>query len=169
MKLGYVRCTAKDRLDRAHRTNIRGAMQLGEYKPQEKVDIWFEPTTKDQCGWRGPAEVLSANTSEGNYSVRIQGRTLIRRPQEVRPHIPYFTYLTLVFAEFGSYWQKVKEYAEGIKAGVMITLGVVMTKKGWQLTKISRTQEGEEILQNLGKFIKYNKNLLQLDLSQLDQ
>ncbi len=42
----------------------------------------------DVVGWRGPAEIISVNTDDGNFSVRIEGRTLIRRPQEVRLYVP---------------------------------------------------------------------------------
>ena len=64
-------------------------MELAEYKVGDMVNIWFEPQ-KDQPGWRGPAELLSINADDGNYSVRIQGRTLLPQAKEVRPHIPYF-------------------------------------------------------------------------------
>ena len=59
------------------------------------VDIWYEPAHKEAKGWRGPAKIASINfeTGENHINVRYQGRTLERRPQEVRVHIPYLVFL----------------------------------------------------------------------------
>ena len=84
-----IEATAKARLARADGYNTRGAIQRQQFKEKDLVDIWFEPTNKDQKGWRGPAETLSVNSAEGNVSVRYQGRTLDRRSQEVRSHTLY--------------------------------------------------------------------------------
>lgn len=102
-------------------------MQLAEFKEHDKVAIWFEPTNKDLCGWRGPGEVLSIGADEGNYSIRIQGRTLMRRPQEVGPHIAFFVFLSLVFVEIANELEMLKRYAEEVPNGVVVILGVVFS------------------------------------------
>eukprot|EP00973_Karenia_brevis_P022294 3067660-Karenia_brevis.AAC.1 len=70
------------RVQRAAKSKTRQATEIQELERGSLVDIWFEPTTKDQPGWRGPAGVASVNAQEGNVSVRYQGRTLDRRRAE---------------------------------------------------------------------------------------
>ena len=92
--INIIEATAHQRLERVDRSNTRPAMELQEFKESDLVDIWFEPLNKDQKGWRGPAEILSINSKDGNYSVRMQGRTLNRQAREVRtPLHTCYTYL----------------------------------------------------------------------------
>ena len=86
--INIIEATAQARLARVDHSKTRPAAELQEHKPHDLVDIWFEPQNKDTIGWRGPAEILSTNAKEGNYSVRIQGRTLTRQTQEIRAHVP---------------------------------------------------------------------------------
>jgi len=81
--INIIESIAKDRLDRAHKSKSRPAIELSGLKPKDLVEIWFEPSHKDLPGWRGPAEILSVNADDGNFSVRLQGRTLIRQNSEV--------------------------------------------------------------------------------------
>ena len=87
---------AKSRVERADRHKTRGAIERQEYAIKDLVDLWFEPGNKDTKGWRGPGSIETINSSEGNLSVRYQGRTLNRTIQELRPHIPYLIYMMLV-------------------------------------------------------------------------
>ena len=139
--MNIIESTAQARLSRAFRTHARGAIELREYQPQEKVDIWFEPTQKDQSGWRGPAEVLSANSREGNYSVRLQGRTLIRTPQEVRPHIAFFIYMMTFFEAVSADLEFILDVVENLKSNSTTIYGVILSNKdgiqGWHLTNSS--------------------------------
>ena len=148
--MNIIESTAQARLSRAFRTHTRGAIELNEYHPQEKVDIWFEPTQKDQSGWRGPAEVLSANSREGNYSVRLQGRTLIRTPQEVRPHIAFFIYMMTFFEAVSADLEFILDVVENLKSNSTTIYGVILSNKdgiqGWHLTNSSRTSAGRNIL-----------------------
>ena len=84
-----LEATAQQRLERANRHKSRPSLERFQYKPQDLVDIWFEPTNKDSRGWRGPATVLSVQPDEGNITVRVQGRTIDRTTAEVREHISY--------------------------------------------------------------------------------
>ena len=97
--VNIIEATARARLDRADKTNTRAAVERFEYKPDDNVDIWFEPSNKDQPGWRGPAAVLSVNAREGNITVRIQGRTLTRQIAEIREHIPYLVYSATILPD----------------------------------------------------------------------
>ena len=90
------------RLDRANRHQIVAAQEHSEYQPKGLVDIWYEPTNKEVSGWRGPAQVAAVNRGEGNIAVRFQGRTLHRRPQEVRHHVPYLVYALGLFEHNGN-------------------------------------------------------------------
>ena len=83
--INIIEATAKARLERANSTNTRPALELADYKPKDRIDIWMEPANKDIRGWRGPAEVLSVHPEDGNLSCRIQGRTLQRQAQEACP------------------------------------------------------------------------------------
>ena len=94
-----IDATARARLDRVHLHNTRPALERMEYAESVLVDIWFKPEDKDQCGWRGPANVKTVNSDEGDVTVRYQGRSLDRAPAQVRPHIPYFIYLSLLQPE----------------------------------------------------------------------
>ena len=60
------------------------------------------PLHKDTPGWRGPAQIASVNIGEGNVTVRCQGKTLDRRRQEVRAHVPYFEYLFAIVDHKGA-------------------------------------------------------------------
>ena len=149
--INIIEATAQQRLERVDRSNSRPAIELQEYKPHDLVDIWFEPQNKDQKGWRGPGEILSINADEGNYSVKIQGRTLSRRAQEVRPHIPYFIYMLYLHTSQMDYWIMIRSYCEGLSRGTCITLGVVLSeatgRHGWLLTKSSQVEPGKSMLQ----------------------
>ena len=127
--INIIEATAEARLERVDRYNTRGAMELQDLKPSDIVDIWFEPSTKDMVGWRGPAEILSMNLAEGNYSVRYQGRTLIMMSQEVRPHIAFFTFLCLLHEEVFAQWLFIRDYVEQFKRGFGVVLGVVVKRE----------------------------------------
>lgn len=92
-----IEAIAKHRLERADRHKTHPAMQLSEYEDGQLVHIWYEPNTKDSSGWRGPAQIASVQADDGQVTVRFQGRTLDRRNQEVRVHIPYPVYAVGLF------------------------------------------------------------------------
>ena len=66
-----IESIARTRLQRADDSKTRGAIERADHKQGDLVDIWFEPTTKDSKGWRGPAEVKSVNEEASNISVRM--------------------------------------------------------------------------------------------------
>ena len=95
---------AEQRLDRLGRSQTRSALEHLDLNASDLVDIWFDPTNKNQSGWRGPAEVKTVNASEGNASVRIQGRTLDRQRNHVRHHVPYFIMCFLMRPSMQIHW-----------------------------------------------------------------
>ena len=84
------------RLQRGDKRNQVASIERSEHQPGDLVDIWYDPPNKDTPGWRGPAQISSVQIDEGNVTVRFQGKTLDRRYQEVRAHVPYLVYLSSV-------------------------------------------------------------------------
>ena len=99
---------------RADKSRTRGALELMDYHHGDMVDIWMEPSAKDMKGWRGPAEIASVNTQLGNVSVRVQGRTLDRQRNEVREHIHYLMFISIVYPDRFDIWLILKAFAEGL-------------------------------------------------------
>ena len=107
-------------------------MRRAEHQPGDLVDIWYDPPNKDTPGWRGPAQISSVNEDEGNITVRFQGRTLDRRPQEVRVHVPYLVYLSIVLFHKDEQWRIIQQGAECLTASFMAA-GVVLHHGSWHL------------------------------------
>ena len=145
--INIIEANAKSRLDRASNSNTRAALELTDFSVGDVVDIWFEPVHKDMRGWRGPAEILSVHAAEGNVNVRMQGRTLSRRAQEVRPHIPYFPVMMALQSEQMDDWYVLKKQCEDLKEGTVKTYGMILLDAGWHLTKVSLYVQGANILQ----------------------
>ncbi|CAK0848314.1 unnamed protein product [Prorocentrum cordatum] len=55
--------------------------------PGTICDIWREPARKDECGWRGPAEVISLERRAGSAIVKHQGQPLIIPLRHLRRHV----------------------------------------------------------------------------------
>ena len=80
-----VQGTAMDRLKLADRSKTRMAGELLDLQVGDSVDFWRDPANKDTSGWRGPADVVDlGEMSEGNISVRWQGRVFSCAPRLVR-------------------------------------------------------------------------------------
>eukprot|EP00971_Amphidinium_carterae_P149201 2958405-Amphidinium_carterae.3 len=65
--------TAKERISRANRHPSTPTITDESYKHGDLVDIWLEPTDKDQSGWRGPAKVMQCLPAEGAVVSKWQG------------------------------------------------------------------------------------------------
>ena len=103
-----IEANARAIVERADRSKTRGCVELSDHKPGDRVDLWFEPKNKDQRGWRGPGAIASINAEDGNFSIRFQGRTLDRRNQEVRPHIDYLVFATLIMPAAFESWRSLR-------------------------------------------------------------
>ncbi|CAK0843951.1 unnamed protein product, partial [Prorocentrum cordatum] len=62
--------------------------------PGTICDIWREPARKDECGWRGPAEVISLERRAGSAIVKHQGQPLIIPLRHLRRHVLTEHYIT---------------------------------------------------------------------------
>ena len=146
-----IEATAQMRTERANKHNTRPAVELRELQPKGLVDIWFEPTTKDVKGWRGPAEIATVNAADGNITVRYQGRSLDRQINEVRHHIPYLVYFSALHFSLVPYWIELRDFAENLPAGTSKTFGLILDLRsqqtGWKLTRATETAEGKMILE----------------------
>ena len=120
-------------------------MERSEHRPGDLVDIWFDPPNKDTPGWRGPAQISSINDGEGNITVRFQGRTLDRRHQEVRQHVPYFIFVATLIPHKDTQWQIVRQGAECITHGC-IALGATYQQSGWHVASHTHTHDGRRLL-----------------------
>ena len=148
--VNIIESLAVARLDRASRSKTRGAIELSQHSVGDLVDIWFEPANKDQKGWRGPAEIRSINADEGNFSVRFQGRTLDRRNQEVRPHLPYLVYASILQPHYFADWILLKEECQALRRGTIVVFGFVWNEQapvGWVFSRASHSAKGRELLQ----------------------
>ena len=133
---------SRSRIQRALRHHTRPPLEWKELEPGSSVDIWFEPANKETSGWRGPAKVVSLQPDEGNVTVRWQGRTLDRRPQEVRKHVIFSCF----YAGLPSHdlWTTVRQWSEQVDT--MIIVGIVATSKGWGYTSSSLKPQGRVFL-----------------------
>ena len=66
-----IEVTALSRLQRADRHKTVAALERSGFQVGGLVDIWYEPTTKDVSGWKGPAQIATINHDEGNVTVRF--------------------------------------------------------------------------------------------------
>ena len=129
-----IQVAALKRLERANNHKMVAALERKEFEIRDLVDIWYD-SKKDTVGWRGPAQIALIQESDGQVTVRFQGRTLDRRHQEVRRHVRYFVFLFRTLgspnALFGP-WGIVRNFCEGMKAG-FVTLGLIY-QRGWCLS-----------------------------------
>ena len=121
-------------------------MEILDLKPDDLLDIWFEPTTKDQSGWRGPAAVKSVQAAEGNASVRIQGRTLDRQRNEIRAHVPYFIMAFLLRPASANQWYIIVAFVETLRIGQSKVFGLMWVEtSGWRMISHCSTVEGRDV------------------------
>ena len=145
-----IEATACARMDRADRYNTRPAIERQEYKVGDLVDLWYEPLNKDKSGWRGPGKVHSLQPNEGVVTVRYQGRSLDRRAQEVRPHIPHLVFFSMR-RHHHDHWKYVRCATEDLVTRTSKTYGLIWstgTKVGWQFATTSLSEERRKLLQS---------------------
>jgi len=146
-----IETVARARMERAHKHKTRKAVEILELQPGSVVDLWFDQTTKDVPGWRGPAKVATINTEEGNITVRYQGRSIDRQNSEIREHIPYLVFFSGLHDTLIHHWYVIRDWCEALAAGTSKTLGLIWDQgkaaAGWRSTRVSRTPEGKALLQ----------------------
>ena len=55
-------------------------MERGEHKPGDLVDTWYDFPNEDTPGWRGPAQIVTANDGEDNVTALFQCLNAKSRP-----------------------------------------------------------------------------------------
>ena len=86
-----VQETAKQRIGRALNTRTQTAAQE-TFNEWDLVDYYSPPTQKDLPGWTGPATVTSmADAHRGTIKIKFENREMIRRPQDLRPHLAFLS------------------------------------------------------------------------------
>jgi len=130
-----VEHSSKERIKRAQESQTRVSTEQLELVPNDLVDIYRTPRTKDNIGWRGPCKVVSA--IDGQINVSWNGRIISCRPQDVRRALLYPSFLQdrnedVAFEIVRNYVRNLKDTAE--------TFGVVSTPEGWKLSSAIQKQ-----------------------------
>ena len=77
-----VNATARQRIERAMKARTRVTTESLELKKDDLVEFHRPPLSKDDSGWRGPANVV--DTEGGTVTIRWQSRFMQCRIQDVR-------------------------------------------------------------------------------------
>ena len=143
--VAIVDVTPKRRLAGGDTRGQIASVERSAHTPGDLVDIWYDPFNGEIPGWRGPAQIGIANNCGGNTTAWFQGRTLDRRHQEVRAHIPCLVYLLALVSHKGRQWNIVRREAEILTVS-FITVGVVFRQFGWHVNPRSSTFGGRRFL-----------------------
>ena len=143
--VAIIEAIAKARPQRGDYHKMIAAQERAELQAGDLVDIWYDPQNEDTPGWRGLAQIASVNFGEGNLIVRFQGRTLDRRHQEVRVHVPYLVFTVTAISNFDLQFSVLRREVENITIG-FVTLGVVQQQGCWHLITRSKLPEGNKAL-----------------------
>ena len=125
-----VEHSAQERMKRAQTTQTRLASEQLELQPNDLVDIYRTPRTKDNIGWRGPCKVVSVE--DGTVNVQWNGRIISCRTQDVRRALMYTTMLQERNEDVA--FELVRQHAANLK-DTSETFCVINTSEGWQLYK----------------------------------
>ena len=128
-----VENSAKERIKRAEAAQTRIASEQLELKPNDLVDIYRTPRTKDNTGWRGPCRVIS--TEEGQINVQWGGRVISCRPQDVRRALMYP--LMLLERNDDAAFNLVRQYVSNL-INTSETFGIIHTDRGWELSQAAK-------------------------------
>ena len=128
-----VETSAKERIQRAQVAQTRIATEQLELNPNDLVDIYRTPRTKDNIGWRGPCKVVSVE--DGQVNVQWNGRVICCRVQDVRKAMMYPS--MLLERSDDAAMEVVRKYATSL-VNTIETFGMVQTPKGWELSQAAR-------------------------------
>ena len=86
-----LQAVVEDRIARASNTRVQ------QHRPEEmaklvdgaRIDLWREPDTKDDPGWRGPAELVKRYPDGGRCIVEWRGHVMLVPIRHVRPHVGF--------------------------------------------------------------------------------
>ena len=75
----------------------------------------------------------------------MQGRTLDRRPQEVRNHIPYLVYFSIISRSKYGHWERLENRGETWTVESIKIFGLILEENGWRITKSIMSTAGRDI------------------------
>ena len=127
MALSMVHQTvAEDRLARANRTRPH-QLNVGELVPgTTKVD--FHREVQGDVGWRGPAELLKVDASEGTAILSYQGRPYLVSLRHIRPH-QAGVFVTFTGSQVEAF-QKLQKLVEKLSPYKVTTIGWLTERQG---------------------------------------
>lgn len=129
-----VEGSAQARLSRAASTQTRVSGQLLDLAPGMAVDIFRVPRSKDQSGWRGPAEVVSTlNIPDGFVDCKWQGRALSVRIADVRKSLVYIALLDTHHPQMNVLMTELQSITDSVQ-----TYALVHDVRGWVLSRMAR-------------------------------
>lgn len=127
--VAIIEATAKQRLARGDERNQTAVIERAEHQPGDLVDIWNGFFNDDIPGWRCPAQIATVKFDQGNVTARPRGKTLDRRGQEVRAHVPYLVHPSIVVGHDPHHWNIVQRVAEVVSTS-FLTVSVVYQQCG---------------------------------------
>ena len=74
---------------------------LDKLTASKPIDIWREPNSKGESGWRGPAKMIKPLRSDGKAIVQWRGYPMIIPLRHCRPHIG-FVWLLSIYTSDGN-------------------------------------------------------------------
>ena len=57
--------------------------------PDSRIDLWREPDSKDDPGWRGPATMIKSYPESNKFIVTWRGYPMLVPLRHVRPHMGF--------------------------------------------------------------------------------
>ena len=127
MALSMVhQAVAEDRLARANRTRPH-QLNVGELVPgTTKVD--FHREVQGDVGWRGPAELLKVDASEGTAILSYQGRPYLVSLRHIRPH-QAGVFVTFTGSQVEAF-QELQKLVEKLSPYKVTTIGWLTERQG---------------------------------------
>jgi len=125
-----VEHTAMQRMRRAEQSKSRKSIQSLELEIGDEVDIYRPPTTKDDGGWAGPAQVMEL--FDGGANVRHQGRLMRVKTQDLRRSLAHLTFMAVNQAGWArtSPANLATQVAEDLQKSV-VRVGWILSAHGW--------------------------------------
>ena len=136
-----IQASSLARTRRAASTRTSSSGQ-GLYEPGDLVDWHRPPASKDESGWRGPAQVVRNVPSDGGVIIKSNGRELPCRYQDVRHTLLVaHTFLTGLFTTPNSAADVVIDFINSLAAGTVKTFGMILDRSGAMKMTAATRQE----------------------------
>ena len=86
----------EDRIAKAHNTRVQQPRPEDAARLTEgaKIDLWREPDSKDDPGWRGPADLVKNYAPDNKAIVVWRGYPMLVPLRHIRPHVGFVWLLT---------------------------------------------------------------------------